>query len=139
MGRIIKDFGYVEQVNDTVQCHASEIEKLKLVNLTYRISKDYKEKVILVKLHATAPEESTGFITITWSHEITNGSVEVDEMQFVESIFDAIVNYEGETWRQSDLIACYRNLNQVITEDLISKGYWIYYQDLKEWRNTPPE
>ena len=136
MSRLIKAFGYVEKFGDTVVCNADTLSELDLVGFHFVISKDYKEESILVPTWVVAPEDYTGFITL--HAELKDRfSVElpVPEGEFVDALFDTLMNYDGQAWKQKDINVWLRQLGKKLAQQAIDNGYWILSSD-KKWYNN---
>ena len=136
MSRLIKDFGYFEQFEDSIVCHADEIADIRLPGVVFKTSKDFKEQDLFVEYQATAPEEKTGFITITakTSDRTVFVEHEVDEDTYVNALVDGMINYDAEIWRQPVIMQSYHEIDQQVCQQLFAQGYWVYLNE--QWVNT---
>lgn len=140
MPRLIKDFGYHEKFGTNITVDTEDVEDLSedpsfSQRYYVKISRNYREEIFDYIVKFSAFEDKPGVeITVygcTREPKLYNGSIIVDEIEFADVLYDALINRHGEKLIKLIVKAC----QDTVTQQLFADGYWLYDIKTRKWYN----
>lgn len=139
MSRLIKDFGYNEKFGENIDVYADEIEGFSNeppFNETFcvDISRNFNEERFDFNYKIRAFEDKPGVEITVFGHtkepKLYTGSIVVDEIEFVDKLYNVVINEKEEDIEDRFLIKAF---TEAIVPQLSADGYWLYSLNRGEW------